>query len=145
MISGAPIAIASDHAGYELKEIIKDYLAVNGAEYIDFGAHSAESVDYPVYAKKVCVSIQAGESRLGVLVCGTGIGMAIAANKHKNIRAACCSDTYSAKMTRLHNDANVITLGSRVTGPGLALEIIKQFLDAGFEGGKHSARVDMLE
>ena len=139
------ISVASDHAGYGLKEAIKNYFDINGITYIDFGTNSTESVDYPIYAKKVCASIQTGESDFGVLVCGTGIGMSIAANKHRNIRAACCSDTYSAKMARLHNDANVVTLGSRVTGSGLALEIIKQFLSADFEGGRHSGRLNMLD
>ena len=139
------IAIASDHAGYELKEIIKDYFDMNNIVYKDFGTNSAESVDYPIYAKKVCASIQTGENDFGVLVCGTGIGMCIAANKHKNIRAACCHETFSAKMARLHNDANVLTIGSRAIGPGLALEIVKKFLSADFEGGRHSGRLSMID
>ena len=139
------VSIASDHAGFDLKEIIKDYFDINGVTYKDFGTNNTESVDYPVYANKVCASIKTGESDFGVLVCGTGIGMCIAANKHKNIRAACCSDTYSAKMARLHNDANVITLGSKVIGQGLALEIIRKFFATDFEGGRHSARVDMYD
>jgi len=139
------IAIGSDHAGYELKEILKNYLDLNGITYKDFGTDSSESVDYPIYAKKVCASIQTGESNSGVLVCGTGIGMCIAANKHKNIRAACCCDTYSAKMARLHNDANILTIGSRVIGSGLALEILKKFLSVDFEGGRHSERVNMYD
>jgi ribose 5-phosphate isomerase B len=140
------IAIASDHAGYELKEIIKNYFDMDDEIiYKDFGTNSTESVDYPIYAKKVCASVQVGECNLGILVCGTGIGMSIAANKHKNIRAACCSDTFSAKMARLHNDANVLTLGSRVVGSGLALEIIKQFLTADFEGGRHFNRLSMID
>jgi len=139
------ISIASDHAGYELKEIIKNYFDMNDITYTDFGTHSTESVDYPVYAKKVCASIQTGESDFGVLVCGTGIGMCIAANKHRNIRAACCHDTFSAKMSRLHNDANVITMGSRVIGSGLALDILKKFLATDFEGGRHSERLSMYD
>jgi len=139
------IAIASDHAGYELKEIIKDYFDMNGIVFTDFGTNSTESVDYPVYAKKVCASIQTGESNFGILVCGTGIGMAIAANKRKNIRAACCHETFSAKMARLHNDANVLTLGSRVVGSGIALEIVKKFLSVDFEGGRHSGRLSMID
>ena len=139
------VAIASDHAGYDLKEIIKNYFDLNGVTYIDFGTHSTESVDYPIYANKVCASIKTGESNLGVLICGSGIGMCIAANKQKNIRAACCSDIYSAKMARLHNDANVITLGSRVIGSGLAVEVVKKFLSTDFEGGRHSGRVNMFE
>jgi len=139
------ISIASDHAGYELKEIIKNYFDMNGIIYTDFGTNGTESVDYPVYAKKVCSSIQTGESEFGVLVCGSGIGMCISANKHRNIRAACCNETYSAKMARLHNDANVVTLGSRIIGPGLAVEIIKKFLSTDFEGGRHSERVSMYD
>ncbi|MCL2096180.1 MAG: ribose 5-phosphate isomerase B [Oscillospiraceae bacterium] len=139
------VSIASDHAGYELKEAIKNYLDINGVMFADFGTNSAESVDYPVFAKKVCVSVQTGESAAGILICGTGIGMSIAANKHRGIRAACCADTYSAKMARLHNDANVITLGSRVTGTGLAIEIVKKFLSVDFEGGRHSERVGMYD
>lgn len=138
------VSIASDHAGYELKEALKNYFDADGISYKDYGTEGTEAVDYPVYAKKVCASIQTGESDFGVLVCGTGIGMAIAANKHRNIRAACCHEAYSAKMARLHNDANVLTLGSRIVGPGLAVETVKQFLAADFEGGRHSGRVDML-
>jgi len=139
------ISIASDHAGYDLKETVKKYFDINDITYLDFGTYSTESVDYPVYAKKVCASIQTGESDFGVLVCGTGIGMCIAANKHMNIRAACCCETYSAKMSRLHNDANVLTFGSRVIGPGLAIDIVKMFLSTDFEGGRHSERVNMYD
>jgi len=139
------ISIASDHAGYELKEIIKDYFDMNGITYTDFGTNSTESVDYPLYAKKVCASIQTSESDFGILVCGTGIGMCIAANKHRTIRAACCHDTYSAKMARLHNDANILTLGARVIGSGLAVEIVKKFLSVNFEGGRHIERVNMYD
>ena len=138
------VSIASDHAGYELKETLKNYFDSNGISCRDFGPEGTEAVDYPVYAKKVCASVQTGESEFGVLVCGTGIGMAIVANKHKNIRAACCHEAYSAKMARLHNDANVLTLGSRVVGAGLAVETVKQFLSTDFEGGRHSGRVDMI-
>jgi len=139
------VSIASDHAGYDLKEIIKDYFDMNGITYKDFGTYSTESVDYPVYAKKVCASIQTEETDFGILVCGTGIGMCIAANKQRNIRAALCCDTYSAKMARLHNDANIITIGSRVTGSGLAIDIVKIFLSTDFEGGRHSGRVNMFD
>jgi len=139
------VAIASDHAGYDLKEIIKHHLDLVGVPYIDFGTDSTESVDYPVYASKVCASIKTGESELGVLICGTGIGMCIAANKQKNIRAASCSDIYSAKMARLHNNANVLTIGSRVVGSGLAIEVVKKFLSTDFEGGRHTGRVNMYD
>ena len=139
------ISIASDHAGYELKEVIKNYLDMNDIVFMDFGPDSKESVDYPVYAKKVCASIQRGESNYGILVCGTGIGMCIVANKQRNIRAASCGDTYSAKMARQHNDANILTLGSRAIGPGLAVDIVKKFLATEFEGGRHSERVNMYD
>ena len=138
------IAIACDHAGFNLKRKICDYFEKNNIKYIDFGSHDTQAVNYVEYAKQVCASITGGESSAGILACGTGIGMAMAANKHKNIRAACCSDMYSAKMTRLHNDANVLTLGERVTGLGLALDIVKVFLETGFEGGYHAPRVDAL-
>ena len=139
------ISVASDHNGYEMKEMLKNYFDLNNITYIDFGTNGTESVNYPVYAKKVCSSIQTGESDFGILVCGTGIGMCMMSNKQRNIRAACCHDTYSAKMARLHNDANVITMGSRVIGPGLALDIIKKFLATDFEGGRHSERVNMYD
>lgn len=137
------LAIGCDHNGYELKEEVKNYFDLNNIPYIDFGTSSKESVDYPIYAKKVCTSIQTGDCNQGILICGTGIGMAIAANKQKGIRAVCCSDTYSAKMSRLHNDANVLTLGSRVIGIGLVMDIIKVFLSTDFEGGRHGERVNM--
>ncbi|MCL2099098.1 MAG: ribose 5-phosphate isomerase B [Oscillospiraceae bacterium] len=138
------IALACDHAGFNLKIKVRDYLDNCDIKYIDFGSHDTQAVNYVDYAKKLCESINSSESDMGVLVCGTGIGMAMAANKHKNIRAACCSDTYSAKMTRLHNDANVLTMGERVTGAGLALEILKIFLETEFMGGYHAPRVDTL-
>ena len=138
------VAIGCDHLGYDLKEEIKNYFDLNKIPYMDFGTSSKESVDYPVYAKKTCASIQAGECEYGILICGSGIGMSIAANKYKGIRSACCSDTYSAKMSRLHNNVQVLTLGSRVVGLGLALDIVKIFLSTDFEGGRHSGRVDML-
>ena len=112
--------------------------------YLDFGTNSAASVDYPVYADKVCRAIQEGKATLGILLCGTGIGMSIAANKHRGIRAACCSDTFSARLTRNHNDANVLCMGARVVGAGLAMDIADQFLDAEYEGGRHEKRVAMV-
>lgn len=138
------IAIACDHAGYNLKEKVREYLEKNNIKYIDFGSHDTQSVEYHEYAHKVCDSINKGESTAGILLCGTGIGMAIAANKHKNIRAACCSDVYSARLTRLHNDANILTMGERVIGFGLALDILKTFLETDFEGGHHTPRVEAL-
>ena len=139
-----PIVIASDHAGFALKEQVKKHLEENKIEYIDLGTNSAESVDYPEYAHKLCVAIQEGKAEKGILVCGTGIGMSMAANKHVGIRAACCSDVFSAQMTRLHNDANVLCFGARVLGKGVALQIVDAFLDSPFEGGRHKTRVDMF-
>jgi len=139
------LAIACDHGGYELKKEIITHLNKRGIEYKDFGCDSLDSVNYPDYAKKLCASIKSGETYRGILVCGTGIGMSIAANKHKGIRAACASDTFSVKFTRLHNDANVLCLGGRVVGAGLAMEMVDLFIDTEFEGGRHQTRVDMLK
>lgn len=139
------IAIASDHAGFELKEKLKKHLEEKGFEYKDFGTYSTESCDYPVFAKKACNAVISGECEKAILVCGTGIGVSMAANKIKGIRAAVCSDTYSAKYTRLHNNANTLCMGARVIGDGLAAEITDIFLATPFEGGKHQRRIDMFE
>ena len=138
------LAIACDHGGYDLKKEIIAYFESEGIAYEDFGCDSTASVNYPVYASKVCKAIQSGDCARGILVCGTGIGMSMAANKHKGIRAACCSDIFSAKFTRLHNDANVLCLGARVVGEGLACELADIFVDTGFEGGKHLRRIEMI-
>ncbi len=138
------LAIGCDHGGYELKQDVIKHLEERGVEYKDFGCYSPDSVDYPEISKKVCESITSGESENGILICGTGIGMSMAANKIKGIRAAVCGDTFSAKFTRRHNDANVLCMGARVTGPGLALEIVDAYLDNEFEGGRHQRRVDMV-
>ena len=138
------IVIGSDHAGYSLKVKLVDYLKEKGIEVIDVGTNSTDSCDYPVYAHKVCEKIQNGEVELGILVCGTGVGMSMAANKHKGIRAACCSDTFSARLTRVHNDANVLCFGERVVGFGLACDLVDNFIGAEYEGGKHAKRVDMF-
>ncbi|MBQ4354857.1 MAG: ribose 5-phosphate isomerase B [Clostridia bacterium] len=138
------IVLASDHAGFGLKTALCTMLKEDGYEVIDCGTDSAASCDYPVYAKKLCEVILGGEAPLGILCCGTGIGMSMAANKIDGIRAACCSDVFSAKFTRLHNDANVLCLGARVVGEGLAWELAKIFIETGFEGGKHQRRVDMI-
>lgn len=137
------LAIGCDHGGYELKEAIKSYLTANDIEFKDFGC-DGESVNYPDYADKVCRAIQSGKCYRGILVCGTGIGMSMAANKIRGIRAACCSDTYSARHTRLHNDANVLCLGARVVGEGLAWELAETFIETDFEGGKHARRVGLI-
>lgn len=138
------IAIGCDHGGFNLKNEIVAHLKERGIEVKDIGIHELKSVDYPEIAKKVCAEIKSGECRLAILCCGTGIGMSMAANKIKGIRAAAASDTYSAKYTRLHNDANVLCLGGRVLGVGLALEMVDLFVDTEFEGGRHQTRVDMI-
>ena len=138
------IVIASDHAATELKKSLKKQLEEAGYTVEDVGTYTADSCDYPVYAEKACRYMLDGNADLCVLCCGTGIGMSIAANKIKGIRAACCSDTYSSKFTRLHNDANVICVGARVVGEGLAWEIVRTFVETEFEGGKHQRRVDMI-
>ncbi len=138
------VAIGCDHGAYELKELVKEHLTERGFEVTDHGTHSTASVNYPVYAHAVCKSIQDGEADLGILLCGTGIGMSLAANKHRGIRAALCSDTFSARLTRQHNDSNVLCMGARVIGHGLALDIVDQFVTATFEGGRHAERVAMV-
>ncbi len=137
------IAIGCDHGGYDLKLAIIEHLRERNVEFIDCGCNG-EKVDYPDVAEATCKKLTSGECDKGILVCGTGIGMSIAANKIKGIRAAVCSDWYSAKYTRLHNDANVLCLGGRVLGAGLALELVDIFLDTDFEGGRHSARVEKI-
>lgn len=138
------IIIACDHGGLELKNDIVSHLNKNGVDVVDIGTYTSDSCNYPDYAKALCSRIQSGEFELGILVCGTGIGMSIAANKHNGIRAACCSDTFSAKMTRMHNNANVLCLGGRVVGAGLACDMVDLFLNTEFEGGRHEKRVQML-
>lgn len=137
------IAIGCDHAGYAMKcEVIK-HLQENGIEFEDCGCNG-DKVDYPDIAEKTCAKVAAGECRFGILICGTGVGMSMAANKVHGIRAALCGDWYSAKYTRLHNDANVLCMGGRVIGAGLACEIVDIFLGTEFEGGRHTARVDKI-
>jgi ribose 5-phosphate isomerase B len=138
------IIIGCDHGGLELKNEIISHLNKRGIEVVDVGTYSTDSCNYPDYARALCTRIQSGEFERGILVCGTGIGMSIAANKHNGIRAACCSDTFSARMTRMHNNANVLCLGGRVVGAGLACDMVDLFVDTEFEGGRHTARVDML-
>lgn len=138
------IAIGCDHGGFDLKEAIAAHLQTRGTEYRDFGIFENRSVDYPDIAARVAKAVQSGEAERGLLVCGTGIGMSLAANKFKGIRAAACSETFSAKYTRLHNDSNILCLGGRVLGPGVAIEMVDLFLDTAFEGGRHQRRVDMI-
>lgn len=139
-----PVALACDHAGYPLKEELKKHFDEKGIPYVDYGTDSLSSVDYPDYAHKLCAALAEGLHDQGILVCGTGIGMCMAANKHAGIRAAVCSDTFSARMTRMHNDANVLCLGARVVGVGLAEDLADIFIATEFEGGRHQRRVDLL-
>ena len=139
-----PIGIACDHAALGLKDELMKHFDETGVEYVDYGTYENKSCNYPDYAEKVCTAIREGKHELGILVCGTGIGMSMAANKCKGIRAACCSDTFSARFTRMHNDANVLCMGARVIGAGLACDIADIFLNTGFEGGRHKTRVDMI-
>ena len=139
------IVIASDHAGFPLKEeIINGYLKEKGIEYIDAGCYSPERYDYALSAQKACDMVIAGKADKAILVCGTGIGISMAANKVKGIRAACCSDYFSAKYTRAHNDANALCMGARVVGAGLAIELVDVFLNTEFEGGRHQTRIDQI-
>ena len=138
------IAIGSDHGGFELKEEIKSFLLKEGYEVKDFGTNSNNSCDYPDYALPVAEAVVAKEFEFGILICGTGIGIGIAANKVPGVRAALCSDTFSAHATREHNNANILTLGQRVVGPGLALDIVNTFLNTKFEGGRHQDRIDKI-
>ena len=139
------IALACDHGGYALMKEVKSYLDSLGYDYSDFGAFSEESCDYPDIAVGASRAIAGGECTRGIFICGTGIGMEIVANKIGGIRAALCSDCYSAEMARRHNDANVLTLGERVVGAGLALKIVEVFLNTEFDGGRHGLRVDMIK
>jgi ribose 5-phosphate isomerase B len=139
------IAIGCDHAGFAIKNVIIEHITKKGYEVIDVGTNSADSCHYPIYAHALCEKIQSGECELGILICGTGIGMSMAANKHKGIRAACCSDTFSARLTREHNDANVLCFGERVVGAGLAADLVDAFLGAEYiNGGNHVTRVKMI-
>ena len=139
------IVLGCDHAGYNIKNAVKEHIEQMGHEVTDVGTYSKDSCHYPVFASAACQKITSGECELGVLICGTGIGMSIAANKHKGIRAACCSDTFSARLTREHNDANMLCIGERVVGIGLALELVDAFLNAEYSnGGNHVTRVAML-
>lgn len=138
------IALAADHGGFALKEAVKEYLDQNNIQYKDFGSYTGEACDYPEKAKEACLSVTSGESEKALLFCGTGVGISMAANKIKGIRAACCSDYFSAKFTRLHNDANALCLGGRVVGAGLAIEMVDVFLNTEFEGGRHARRVSKI-
>lgn len=138
------IVLGCDHGGLEHKNAIKEHLEKRGFEVLDHGIYENVSVDYPDIAVKVCKSILGGDGELGILVCGTGIGMSLAANKFKGIRAAVCSEHFSAKYTRLHNNSNILCLGGRVIGVGTALELVDLFVDTPFEGGRHQKRIDKI-
>ena len=139
------IALGADHGGYQLKETIKKHLEKRGIAYRDFGTNSTESVDYAPIAAEAARAVASGACEQGILCCGTGIGISIAANKVKGIRAACCSNYFGAKYTRLHNDANMLCLGERVIGQGVALDIAELFLNTAFEGGRHLRRINQIE
>lgn len=138
------LGIGADHGGFELKEEIKKYLDEKGIETKDFGTFSEDSVDYPDYAEKVANSIVSGECDCGILICGTGIGISIAANKIPGIRAANCSDCYSARKSKEHNNANILCMGGRVVGKDLAKMIVDEWLNAEFQGGRHQRRLDKI-
>ena len=138
------IAIACDHGAVTLKEHLMEHLRKEGYEVVNFGTDTTASCDYPDYAGPAARAVASGECDRGIVLCTTGIGMSIAANKVKGIRACCCSDTFSAHMTRAHNDANILTFGERVVGQGLAMELVDAFLTTEFEGGRHQRRVDLI-
>lgn len=138
------IAIGNDHVAVQLKNHITKYVEAKGCEVVNFGTDSSESCDYPIYGEKVARAVASGECDLGILICGTGIGISLAANKVKGIRAAVCSEPYSARLTRQHNNANIIAFGARVVGQAMAEMIVDEFLNAEYEGGRHQRRVDMI-
>ena len=138
------IAIGNDHTAIELKEIIKEFVESKGYEVIDLGTNSTESCDYPVYGEKVGKAVASGEADLGIAICGTGVGISLAANKVKGIRACVCSEPYTAKLSRMHNNTNVLTFGARVIGVEMAKMIVDEWLDNKYEGGRHERRVQML-
>ena len=139
------LAIGADHGGYELKKAVITHLQKQGHEVVDYGCDSPERCDYPIYGERVARAVAGGECELGVLICGTGIGISLAANRVPGIRAAVCSETYSAQLTREHNNANIIAFGARVVGEGTAFAIVDAFLNAEFQGGRHAERVAMLD
>jgi ribose 5-phosphate isomerase B len=140
----ATVALGADHAGFELKETLKAWLVDQGAQVIDLGTHSTESVDYPDHAAAVAVAVAAGRVQRGVLVCGTGIGMAVTANKVPGVRAALCGDLYTARVSREHNDANVLCLGGRLIGKEMAIDILRAWIETPFAGGRHERRLDKI-
>lgn len=144
-MSNTQIAIGSDHGGFELKQVLVSFLEKNNYKFKDFGGYSSEKIDYPKIAQQIAGAVAEGEYSKGVIICGSGLGVAIAANKIKGIRAVTCHDSYCSKMSRAHNNANILTMGGRVLGPDVACEILKIWLETEFEGGRHQLRVDMIE
>lgn len=138
------IAIGCDHIGYEMKLHIIDYLQAKGHNLVDCGTDSTQRCDYPIYGQRVALSVSQGETEVGILICGTGVGISLAANKVDGVRAVVCSEPYSAMMARTHNNANVLSFGARVIGQAVAEQIVDAYLGAAYEGGRHQARVDML-
>ena len=138
------IAIACDHSALEMKETIKKMLDEMGLAYKDFGTNSEESCHYPIFGARAAKAVASGECERGILICGTGIGMSLAANKVKGIRCVACSEPYSARLSRAHNNANMLSIGARVIGPDMAKMIVGEFLNTAFEGGRHQLRVDMI-
>ena len=139
----ADIIIGSDHGGYNLKQAVIEHLNKKDLDVLDLGCYSLDSCDYPVIAKAVAEKVLE-ESSKGILICGTGVGVSIAANRYDGIRASHCTDTFTARMTRMHNDSNILCLGERITGVGLALDIVDTWLNTSFEGGRHQKRIDMI-
>lgn len=139
------VALGCDHGGFALKEAIRQHLYESGIDYEDFGCYNTDSCDYADMVVRPCEAVKSGECSVAILLCGTGIGISMAANKIHGIRAACCSDYFSAKYTRLHNDANVLCMGGRVVGVGLACELVDTFLNTSFEGGRHTLRIEKLK
>ncbi|MBP3448574.1 MAG: ribose 5-phosphate isomerase B [Clostridia bacterium] len=139
------IAIGNDHVGFELKEAVIEVLKAHNLEYKDFGAYSPDRANYPVYGQKVAMAVASGECDRGILLCGTGVGISIAANKVKGVRCVVCSEPYSAKLAKEHNNANILSMGARVVGPELAKMIVESWLTAEFQGGRHAERVAMLD
>lgn len=139
------IAIASDHGGYGLKEKVKEHLRERGEKIVDLGTTSEESVDYPIYGKSCAEAVASGKAERGIVICGTGIGISIAANKVKGIRCGLCTSVEMAELTRAHNNANMLAMGGRIIAPELAMEIVDAFLDTEFDGGRHQRRIDMLD
>jgi len=138
------IAVGSDHGGYEFKEMIIAFLTELGLKVEDVGCFSSESVDYPDFADKVCRKVQSGECERGILICGTGIGMSISANRYRDVRAALCHESYTARMSREHNNSNILCLGERVMGPEIALDVVGTWIKTEFAGGRHQRRLDKL-